>query len=109
MSITTLAAALTMVAMLWQPWSAPTVPSHPIGPTDQIPSPMAGINAPTIRFDQTQIDITPGDVFLVNRVPVRLLHRQSIEQTQWIDELNNVRIELTVPKEDYFIVPVKID
>jgi hypothetical protein len=108
MSITTLAAAMAIVAILWRPWS--TGPAGLQGPQ---PSPKVVIDPPSdfapIRFEQTQVDVTPGDVFLVDRQPVRLLHRQSIDLTEWVDESNNVRIELTVPKEDYFIVPVKVD
>ena len=100
-----------LAVLLWRPWSVPVVPVDDPGATatTRQPGDFQPANYQPVRFDRSQVDVTPGDVFLIDQVPVRLLHRQSVDHTQWVDEINNVRIELTVPKEEYYIVPVKIE
>jgi len=99
-----MAAAVAVAALLYRPWEPVAVPAD-----DPTVKGNGSADYQPIRFDRNQVDVTPGEVFLIDRTPVRLLHRQSVDQTRWVDEANNVRIELTVPREDYYIVPVKVD
>lgn len=63
-----------------------------------------------VRFDETVISDEAGDVIILDdQLPVVPIRRQAIQTTRWVDEANNVEIEMTVPREQTLIVPVQVD
>lgn len=63
-----------------------------------------------VRFDETVVSDEAGDVIILDdQLPVVPIRRQAIQTTRWVDEANNVEIEMTVPHEQTLIVPVQVD
>lgn len=63
-----------------------------------------------VRIEHVYSDIEPeGVVYVDNDTPVQRFRRQTVEHVQLIDDKRNIRIEMTVPKEDVIIMPVSYD
>lgn len=63
-----------------------------------------------VRFDETVVSDEVGDVIILDdQLPVVPIRREAIQKTRWVDEANNIEIEMTVPREQTLIVPVQVD
>ena len=87
------------------------VEPNPAGPGD---GGLATLTTPVefepVRYDETVVSDEAGDIIILDdQLPVVPIRRQAIQKTRWVDEANNIEIEMTVPREQTLIVPVQID
>lgn len=63
-----------------------------------------------VRIEHVYSDVEPeGVVFVDDNTPMQRYRRQTVEHVQLIDAERDIRIELTVPKEDLIVMPVSYD
>ncbi len=59
-----------------------------------------------VRIEQVWSQATPGEVIVSDTAAMRPVLVAEVQQTRWIDEKNNVEIELTVPRQQVVMVTV---
>jgi hypothetical protein len=63
-----------------------------------------------IRIEQVWSAVEPrGVVMIDDQTPARGFVRRTVNRVQVIDEKQNIRVEYTIPREDYVYVPVGYD
>ena len=103
-AVTGMAACVTMVAgLLRNPGpSSPGGVSGTFSAAEKVPDTF-------VRVDQVWSQVTPGDLLLTDdKEPVRPMRVQRIYHTQWIDEKDNVKIEMTGPDDQVVLVSAPI-
>lgn len=79
------------------------------GPAPRGNAALASNPDPFVRIDQVWSQMTPGDLLVTqDNQPVRPVVVQRLYHTQWLDEKDNVRIEMTVPEEQVVLVSASI-
>jgi hypothetical protein len=69
-----------------------------------------GEAAAPIRIARTYTDVVPGDALvLAENNPYQPMHEMTMVKTTWVDQANDVRIEITVPRERILLVRARVD
>ncbi len=94
------------------PVDSPDVVSRDDGTGDgknAIGAPVSDAVSP-VEFVNHVSAVEPGEViYLTNQMPVRTVRYQAVETRRWVDEKNNIRIEMTIPREDIHLIPMNLD
>lgn len=81
----------------------------PVTPTTtDIQTPADAPPANPVRIEQVWSQATPGEVIVTDAQPMRPVLLAQVKHTRWIDEANNVEIELTVPQQQVVMVAVTL-
>ena len=105
-----MAAALALVsASVWLGLSLRSPGSSTDGRGFAEPVPATLSEAGLVRIDQVWSQVTQGELLLTeDDEPVRPVWVQRFYRTSWIDEKQNVRIEMTVPEDQVVLVAAPI-
>ncbi len=85
------------------------------GRTAQLPRPPLAPGSIEFEFDPVRHDTLvshlsdEGVIYLDDDLPVRRIRRQAIRRIEWVDEQRHIRMETTVPHEQWLLVPVRFD
>lgn len=112
------AACAALAAVMWFGPGTPAERTTP-GPTVAGPSDDSSRDKNTtvtnvadfnpVRIEQVWTGVQPEGVVFIDDTPVRRYRQQTIEHVQLVDEEKNIRIEITVPREDVIVTPVDYD
>lgn len=103
---TAAAVALAVFTLLNQDDGRTVVPPSP--PPSIVEAPAALTNP--VRIEQTISNLVPGPVVAIGDDRyIRPMQYQTIRRTRWIDPATNVRVEVSEPRDDLILVPVRFD
>jgi hypothetical protein len=117
-----LAAALVIAGVLatnaiMNPTIAPTAPT--VATTDQPKTPeptatpqptqIAAAADEPVEIDEVWSELVPTQLVEVDGQAIQAYERQTVQRTTWVDEKNNVVIELTVPVTDVVLATIRAD